>query len=88
VGKVGSTPIFRYYNPAGTQLTTPLNTSGASPIPTNSVARVSMLEISFQTLPTNGNQDPLRRADRDSRVYVRVPTADSTDSDPNRLVCG
>jgi prepilin-type N-terminal cleavage/methylation domain-containing protein len=88
VGQIGSTPIFRYYNPAGTQLSVPLSTAITSPIPSNSVARVSMLEVAFQMAPSSGNPDPLRRADRDTRVTVRAQTADTTDADPNRLVCG
>jgi type II secretory pathway pseudopilin PulG len=88
VGQIGSTAIFRYFNPAGTQLTAPLSTSVASPMPANSIARVSQVEVAFQMKPTNGNADPARRADRDTRVTVRAQTADTTDSDPNRLVCG
>ena len=87
VGQIGSTPIFRYFNPAGTQLTAPLSTSVASPIPTNSVARVSLIEVAFQMRPSSGNADTTRRAERDTRVSVRAQTADSTDADPNRLVC-
>jgi prepilin-type N-terminal cleavage/methylation domain-containing protein len=88
VGQIGSTPVFRYFNPAGAQLTAPLSTAVTSPLATNSIARVSLVEVAFQMKPSNGNTDTLRRADRDTRVTVRAQTADTTDSDPNRLVCG
>ncbi len=88
VGQIGSTPIFRYFNPAGSQLTAPLSTAVTSPLPANSIARVSQIEVAFQMKPSSGNADPLRRADRDTRVTVRAQIADTTDSDPNRLICG
>jgi prepilin-type N-terminal cleavage/methylation domain-containing protein len=73
VGRVGATPIFRYFNPAGTQLGTPLNTTTTtSPLPTNSIGHVSLIEITFQMFPSGGSQDTTRRADRDTRVYVRT----------------
>jgi hypothetical protein len=81
VGRIGSTPIFRYFNPDGAQLATPLDTATTSPLPSNSIARASLVEVAFQTLPSSGNPDTTRRADRDTRVYVRT-------SDTTGPVCG
>lgn len=81
VGRLSSQPIFRYYSFDGAgELTTPLDSTLAAPIATNSTARVVRVDVSFEALPTSGYTEQSRRSGLRSSVYLR--NTDHSDGDP------
>lgn len=82
VTTVDTTPFLRYYSFEGTTpLAEPLSTdTTTAPLPTNSIAKVVRIDVSFRTGPSSGNTDAVRQSDLQTSVYLR--NTDYTDLSP------
>ena len=82
VSTVGATPFLRYYSFEGTvPLAEPLSTdTTTAPLPTNSIAKVVRIDVSFRTGPSSGNTDAVRQSDLETSIYLR--NTDYTDLSP------
>ena len=82
VTTVDTTPFLRYYSFEGTvPLAEPLSTDTISaPLPTNSIAKVVRIDVSFRTGPSSGNTDAVRQSDLETSIYLR--NTDYTDLSP------
>jgi type II secretory pathway pseudopilin PulG len=67
------TPFLRYYSFDGsTPLAVPLSTNTTSnPLVANSIAKVVRIDIAFQILPSDGNEEGARRSSFRTSVYLR-----------------
>lgn len=85
VGRLDSQPVFLYYSFDGSgELTTPLDGTLATPIATNSTARVVRVDVAFEARPSSGNAEQSRRSGLRTSVYLRNTDHSGDDAEAER----